>query len=111
MAEHNLTAVGFEPTQLALVELESTPLDHSGKLSWCRCLCVMLPGDKTMMAVHGQHHDIKLPRLRGLHFTVNYRSRAAKQPTFSNDMLLCADFVVYEQNSVRKTVARAELRQ
>ena len=31
-----MTAVGFEPTQLALVELESTPLDHSGKLS---CLC------------------------------------------------------------------------
>ena len=31
---NNLTAVGFEPTQLALVELESTPLDHSGKLSW-----------------------------------------------------------------------------
>ena len=30
-----LTAVGFEPTQLALVELESTPLDHSGKLSCC----------------------------------------------------------------------------
>ena len=29
-----MTAVGFEPTQLALVELESTPLDHSGKLSW-----------------------------------------------------------------------------
>ena len=29
----HLTAVGFEPTQLALVELESTPLDHSGKLS------------------------------------------------------------------------------
>ena len=32
-AKKNLTAVGFEPTQLALVELESTPLDHSGKLS------------------------------------------------------------------------------
>ena len=31
--ECKLTAVGFEPTQLALVELESTPLDHSGKLS------------------------------------------------------------------------------
>ena len=31
--EMQLTAVGFEPTQLALVELESTPLDHSGKLS------------------------------------------------------------------------------
>jgi hypothetical protein len=28
-----MTAVAFEPTQLALVELESTPLDHSGKLS------------------------------------------------------------------------------
>ena len=27
-----LTAVGFEPTQLVLVELESTPLGHSGKL-------------------------------------------------------------------------------
>jgi hypothetical protein len=31
--EKEVTAVGFEPTQLALVELESTPLDHSGKLS------------------------------------------------------------------------------
>ena len=29
----DMTAVGFEPTQLALVELESTPSDHSGKLS------------------------------------------------------------------------------
>mgnify|MGYP006975929444 CR=1 FL=1 len=28
-----MTPVGSEPTQLALVELESTPLDHSGKLS------------------------------------------------------------------------------
>ena len=41
-----MTPVGFEPTQLALVELESTPLDHSGKVSmrtalprsWPRCL-------------------------------------------------------------------------
>ena len=32
-AKRMMTAVGFEPTQLALVELESTPLDHSGKLS------------------------------------------------------------------------------
>ena len=32
-AIHKMTAVGFEPMQLALVELESTPLDHSGKLS------------------------------------------------------------------------------
>ena len=29
-----MTAVGFEPTQLALAELESAPLDHSGMLSW-----------------------------------------------------------------------------
>ena len=28
-----MTAVGVEPTQFALVELESTPLDHSGKVS------------------------------------------------------------------------------
>ena len=28
-----MTLVGFEPTQLALVEFESTPLDHSGKVS------------------------------------------------------------------------------
>ena len=33
-----LTPVGFEPTQLALVELESTPLDHSGKVSMCLSL-------------------------------------------------------------------------
>ena len=30
---NKMTPVGFEPTQLALVELESTPLDHSGKVS------------------------------------------------------------------------------
>ena len=29
----HMTPVGFEPTQLALVELESIPLDHSGKVS------------------------------------------------------------------------------
>ena len=33
MLKLEMTAVGFEPTQLALVELESTPLDHPGKLS------------------------------------------------------------------------------
>ena len=31
--EGPMTPVGFEPTQLVLVELESTPLDHSGKVS------------------------------------------------------------------------------
>ena len=31
--DQEMTPVGFEPTQLALVELESTPLDHSGKVS------------------------------------------------------------------------------
>ena len=34
MSNHTtMTPVGFEPTQFALVELESTPLDHSGKVS------------------------------------------------------------------------------
>ena len=28
-----MTPVGFEPAQLALVELESIPLDHSGKVA------------------------------------------------------------------------------
>jgi hypothetical protein len=28
-----MTAAGFEPTQLVLVELGSTPLNHSGKVS------------------------------------------------------------------------------
>jgi hypothetical protein len=32
-ADTSMTAVGFEPTQLSLMEFESTPLDHSGKLS------------------------------------------------------------------------------
>ena len=41
-----MTAVGFEPTQLALVELESAPVDHLCKLSLhmrqtC-CTCVKL---------------------------------------------------------------------
>ncbi len=31
-----LTPVGFEPTQPARVELESTPLDHSGKVSFSK---------------------------------------------------------------------------
>ena len=31
--DKTMTPVGFEPTQLALVELGPTPLDHSGKLS------------------------------------------------------------------------------
>ena len=33
MQLEHMTPVGFEPTQFALVELESTPLDHSGKVS------------------------------------------------------------------------------
>ena len=37
MASAEMTPVGFEPTQLALVELESTPLDHSGKVSSSVC--------------------------------------------------------------------------
>ena len=30
----SVTPVGLEPTQLALGELELTPLDHSGTVSW-----------------------------------------------------------------------------
>ena len=37
-----MTPVGFEPTQLALVELESTPLDHSGKVSLAKWLLTQL---------------------------------------------------------------------
>ena len=33
ICQTEMTPVGFEPTQLALVELESIPLDHSGKVS------------------------------------------------------------------------------
>ena len=32
-----VTAVGFEPTHLSIVELESTPLDHSGTLPLLAC--------------------------------------------------------------------------
>ena len=39
-----MTAVGFEPTQLSLVELESTPSDHSGKLSLQREMFYISPG-------------------------------------------------------------------
>ena len=56
-----MTPVGFEPTQLALVELESTPLDHSGKVSVAMLLCCTcgqqnVPGKKgTLMCVDLQH--------------------------------------------------------
>lgn len=37
LGSDGVTPVGFEPTQLALVELGSTPLDHSGKVSSHKC--------------------------------------------------------------------------
>ena len=47
-----MTPVGFEPTQLALVELESTPLDHSGKVSWWVLQVMITPiGHSDLMAV------------------------------------------------------------
>ena len=56
-----LTPVGFEPTQLALVELESTPLDHSGKVSlpprwklWnttCTSICISILHEKSTCLV------------------------------------------------------------
>ena len=48
-----MTPVGFEPTQLALVELESTPLDHSGKVS------LMVSADR--MVVRSQLTNIRSP--------------------------------------------------
>ena len=42
----NVTPVGFEPTQLALVELESTRLDHSGKVSYTMVFLRACYGDK-----------------------------------------------------------------
>ena len=54
-----VTAVGFEPTQIALVELESTPLDHSGKLSFleargraCHVLMHCAPFAKTYLCLN-----------------------------------------------------------
>ena len=41
-----MTAVGFEPTHLAIVELESTPLDHSGKLSLADITATLTPEEK-----------------------------------------------------------------
>ena len=48
-----MTPVGFEPTQLVLVELESTPLDHSGKVS------LMVSADR--MVVHSRLTKMQLP--------------------------------------------------
>ena len=39
--------MGFEPTQLALVELESTPLDHSGKVSLVTAGCKAIGNVRT----------------------------------------------------------------
>ena len=47
-----MASVEFEPTQLALVELDSTPLDHLGKVS-----CVMLLSTfKLLLEVIMQSH-------------------------------------------------------
>ena len=45
-----MTPVGFEPTQLALVELESTPLDHSGKVSLSCCLVGLFHASTILLA-------------------------------------------------------------
>ncbi len=47
--------MGFEPTQLALVELEPTPLDHSGKLSWNTSRTATPP--QTM----SQYYSVRMP--------------------------------------------------
>ena len=50
-----MTAVGFEPTQLALVELESTPLDHSGKLSSTSVMKLLF---MKFIVVHSLHNYV-----------------------------------------------------
>ena len=62
-----MTPVGFEPMQLALVELESTPLDHSGKVSWCIDRSIFL----CALRVFVTHQRIDLGRsARVWYFTV-----------------------------------------
>ena len=70
-----MTPVGFEPTQLALVELESTPLDHSGKVSMraipqrpCDKSCayfLRLVRQATNLAALGLSYKEIIPRGRG----------------------------------------------
>ena len=61
-----VTPVGFEPTQPALVELESTPLDHSGKVS--------------LFPAHAYH---TIQRLMNL-MTINVKRNIAIKPVFSS---------------------------
>ena len=60
-----LTPVGFEPTQLALVELESTPLDHSGKVSLatagCKAIRNVQPGFVMVTGYYRCHIERKAP--------------------------------------------------
>ena len=59
--------MGFEPTQLALVELESTPLDHSGKLSCCYCAFEKTVDEGLALPAFGER--VILQSLAFLHFT------------------------------------------
>ena len=54
-----MTAVGFEPTQLSLVELESTPLDHSGKLSYISRVAFIV---SEYVLLRRAESDMTLPR-------------------------------------------------
>ena len=64
-----VTPVGFEPTQLALVELESTPLDHSGKLSLVSRLEEQVAARAQRLASCGQVRStcLQAPRSTLLH--------------------------------------------
>ena len=54
-----LTAVGFEPTQLSLVELKSTPLDNSGKLSYISRVAFIV---SEYVQLRRAESDMTLPR-------------------------------------------------
>ena len=61
-----MTAVGFEPTQLSLVELESTPLDHSGKLS-CTSALPFLQSEVLQKPFLGKLAEARVNSWRVLH--------------------------------------------
>jgi hypothetical protein len=82
-----MTPVGFEPTQLALVELESTPLDHSGKVS-----LQLIKMDQENAARHGVFSRIKTPPhpiifyLAALCFALGSAARNSGQTPVSQDV-------------------------
>ena len=87
----NMTAVGFEPTQLALVELESTPLDHSGKLSMYIILRIHFQAPWCMAPpqLPQGHHQ-----LDGLRLALRICVEVWPQPGFDPASGMCSTFIM-----------------